>query len=64
VVRPEHVVDMFRILGGGVPGDLVGIPPVQLAILPGTSHVGVLEQVDWLSSMIMRFLTSSGAASD
>jgi pimeloyl-ACP methyl ester carboxylesterase len=64
VVRPEHVVEMFRILGGGVPGDLVGIPPVQLAILPGTSHVGVLQQVDWLSSMIMRFLTSSGAAKD
>jgi pimeloyl-ACP methyl ester carboxylesterase len=63
VVRPEHVVEMLRILGGGVPGDLVGIPPVQLAVLPGTSHVGVLEQVDWLSSMIMRFLMSSGAAS-
>ena len=48
---------MFRILGGGVPGDLVPLPPTQLAILPGTSHVGLLDRVDWLSSMIVAFLT-------
>jgi hypothetical protein len=40
-----------------VDGDLVGIPPAQLAVLPGTSHVGVLDRVDWLSSMILAFLT-------
>jgi pimeloyl-ACP methyl ester carboxylesterase len=57
IVRPEHTVEMFRILGGGVDGDLVGIPPAQLAVLPGTSHVGVLDRVDWLSSMILAFLT-------
>jgi pimeloyl-ACP methyl ester carboxylesterase len=57
VVRPEHTVEMFRILGGGVPGDLVELPRAQLAVLPGTSHVGVLDQVDWLSSMILRFVS-------
>jgi pimeloyl-ACP methyl ester carboxylesterase len=57
IVRPEHTVEMFRLLGGGVPGDLVGLPPAQLAVLPGTSHVGVLDRVDWLSSMILAFLT-------
>jgi pimeloyl-ACP methyl ester carboxylesterase len=57
VVRPEHTVEMFRLLGGGVPGDLVGIPPAQLAVLPGTTHVGVLDRVDWLSAMILGFLT-------
>ena len=25
IVRPEHVVEMFRLLGGGVPGDLTGL---------------------------------------
>jgi pimeloyl-ACP methyl ester carboxylesterase len=25
-VRPEHTVALFRLLGGGVPGDLVGLP--------------------------------------
>jgi pimeloyl-ACP methyl ester carboxylesterase len=57
VVRPEHTVEMFRLLGGGVPGDLVELPQAQLAVLPGTSHVGVLDRVDWLSSMILAFLT-------
>ncbi len=59
LVRPEHTVEMFRLLGGGVPGDLVELPPAQLAILPGTSHVGMLNRVDWLSSMIVSFLKQS-----
>jgi pimeloyl-ACP methyl ester carboxylesterase len=57
IVRPEHVVEMFRLLGGGVPGDLVGIPQSQLALLPGTSHEGLLDRVDWLSSMMRAFLS-------
>jgi pimeloyl-ACP methyl ester carboxylesterase len=36
VVRPEHAVELFRLLGGGVPGDLAGLPRSQLAVLPGT----------------------------
>jgi len=56
IVRPEHTVEMFRLLGGGVPGDLVGLPSARLAILPGTTHVGMLERVDWLASMIVDFL--------
>jgi pimeloyl-ACP methyl ester carboxylesterase len=57
IVRPEHAVEMFGLLGGGVPGDLVPLPPAQLAVLPGTNHVGMLEHTDWLHSMISRFLT-------
>jgi pimeloyl-ACP methyl ester carboxylesterase len=55
-IRPEHAVELFRLRGGGVPGDLVGLPPAQLAILPGTTHVGILERSDWLVSMITPFL--------
>jgi pimeloyl-ACP methyl ester carboxylesterase len=57
VVQPEHVVELFRLLGGGVPGDLVPLPAAQLAILPGTNHVDLLDRIDWLSSMIAAFLT-------
>ena len=46
------------ILGGGVPGDLVPLPLAQLAILPGTNHVDVLDRVEWLASMIVTFLTT------
>jgi pimeloyl-ACP methyl ester carboxylesterase len=56
VVRPEHVVQMFRLLGGGVAGDLVGLPASQLAVLPGTTHVSLIERTDWLLSMVSAFL--------
>ncbi len=55
-VRLEHAVEMFELLGGGVMGDLAGLPNAQLAVLPGTTHVGVVERADWLLSMIGEFL--------
>ena len=59
VVRPEHVVKMFRLLGGGVPGDLAGLPRSRLAVLPGTTHVTLITRTDWLVSMIPEFLDAS-----
>jgi len=56
IVRPEHVVEMFRLLGGGVAGDLVGLPRSQLAVLPGTTHVTLTDRTEWLTSMILAFL--------
>jgi pimeloyl-ACP methyl ester carboxylesterase len=56
IVRPEHAVEMFRLLGGGVIGDLAGLPNSQLAILPGTTHATLVERSDWLGSMITTFL--------
>jgi pimeloyl-ACP methyl ester carboxylesterase len=60
-IRLEHAVELFRLLGGGVMGDLAGLPKSQLAVLPGTTHFipagsGVLERADWLLSMIVPFL--------
>ena len=59
IVRPEHVVEMFRLLGGGVVGDLVGLPRSQLAVLPGTTHVTLVDRSEWLASMITAFLDAS-----
>jgi pimeloyl-ACP methyl ester carboxylesterase len=57
LIRPEHAVEMFRLLGGGVFGDMPpGLPDSQLAILPGTSHVTAVYQTDLLLSMIPAFL--------
>jgi len=56
VVRPEHTVELFRLLGGGVPGDLTGLPRSQMAILPRTTHVTLVDRADWLTSMIELFL--------
>jgi pimeloyl-ACP methyl ester carboxylesterase len=57
LIRPEHAVEMFRLFGGGVFGDTpAGLPNAQLAILPGTSHVTIVDRADWLVSMINSFL--------
>lgn len=56
VIRPEHAVQMFRLLGGSVAGDVAGLPRSQLAILPGTTHVTIVERADWLVSMVTGFL--------
>jgi pimeloyl-ACP methyl ester carboxylesterase len=53
----EHLVSLFRLLGGGVMGD-VGKPLAssRLAILPATSHTAVITQVDLLIGFIEPFL--------
>jgi pimeloyl-ACP methyl ester carboxylesterase len=56
VIQPEPMVELFRLLGGGVPGDFTGLPNVRLAILPSTTHVGVMNRADWLLPMITEFL--------
>jgi pimeloyl-ACP methyl ester carboxylesterase len=56
IVRPEHAVEMFRLLGGGVVGDVAGLPNSQLAVLPGTTHVTLVYRADLLLSIIPPFL--------
>jgi pimeloyl-ACP methyl ester carboxylesterase len=63
LVRPEHAVEMFRLLGGGVFGDLpAGLPDSQLAVLPGTSHVTLVDRADLLLSIVPAFLDAPVAA--
>ena len=64
-VRLHHAVEMFELRGGGVMGDLAGMPSSQLAVLPGTSHFvppgsGLLDRADWLLAMIPPFLDAPG----
>lgn len=56
IVRPEHAVEMFRLLGGGVVGDLAGLPKSELAVLPGTTHVTLVSRAGLLLAMIPPFL--------
>jgi pimeloyl-ACP methyl ester carboxylesterase len=57
VSTPEHTVALFRLLGGGVMGDMgQPLPASRLAILPATSHTAVITQVDLLEGFIEPFL--------
>jgi len=53
----DHIRDMFKKLGGNVAGDLQPLPAIQLAILPGTSHMGMLSKLDWIQPLADSFLT-------
>ena len=57
-VRYEHALELFRAKGGGKMGDLYGLPKSRLAILPGTTHIGIIQRTDWLIPMITDFLDS------
>ncbi len=57
-VRYEHALELFRAKGGGKMGDLHGLPKSRLAILPGTTHIGMIQQTDGLIPMIKNFLDS------
>jgi pimeloyl-ACP methyl ester carboxylesterase len=58
ISRPEHDVELFRLLGGGVIGDMQGIPRSRLAILPGTGHVSFPTRADWIIPMVEDFLSA------
>jgi pimeloyl-ACP methyl ester carboxylesterase len=62
IVRPEGVVELFRLRGGGVPGDYLGLPAARLAVLPGTTHMTLPSRTGWLRSMIAEFLDAPIAA--
>jgi len=58
-VLTEHAVEMYRLRGGGYMVDFGPIHAAQLAILPGSSHISVMMQTDWLVSMVVPFLDAS-----
>jgi len=57
-IRYEHALELYRAKGGGKMGDITGVPESRLAILPGTTHIGIIQRTDWLIPMITDFLDS------
>ncbi|WEX08267.1 alpha/beta hydrolase [Chelativorans sp. AA-79] len=57
VTTLEHSVAMFRLLGGGVMGDMgKPLPASRLAVMPATSHTAIIGQPDLLHAFIEPFL--------
>lgn len=60
-VMPEHALKMFLLRGGGnveaaTKGFMTEAPRARLAILPGTSHIGIMAQTELIASMVVPFL--------
>lgn len=59
IVTPEHTTEMYRLLGGGIEGTQ-GLPKSQLAVIPGTSHITLVQQPAVLLPIIGSFLDAGG----
>ncbi len=61
-----HTVEFFGLfVGGKADGDLAGLPPAQLAVLPATTHVGwappyhrIMTRTQLLLPILTEFLDS------
>jgi pimeloyl-ACP methyl ester carboxylesterase len=57
VATLEHSVAMFRLLGGGIMGDMgKPLPSSRLAVMPATAHTAVITQPELLHAFIEPFL--------
>lgn len=61
-VRYEHALELFRAKGGGKMGDTHGLPKSRLAILPGTTHIGLFQNTEILIPIVTDFLDSELSA--
>ena len=56
---PSHAVEFFGLLGGGrrdANWDRSGMTHHRLAILPGTSHVGIMAEAELIARLVTPFL--------
>lgn len=54
-VTTAHANEMFTKRSGNVMGDLAAMPNVGLAVLPFTSHLGMLSKLDWIVPITREF---------
>ncbi|HMG07527.1 MAG TPA: alpha/beta hydrolase [Mucilaginibacter sp.] len=52
----SHVADLYKLCGGSVFADMVGLPKSQLAIVPAATHVSLMMETQKLASLIHPFL--------
>lgn len=52
----NHMADMYRLFGGGVFGDMTGLPKSQLAIIPASTHVSLMMETQKITALIQPFL--------
>jgi pimeloyl-ACP methyl ester carboxylesterase len=50
------LTNTYKLLGGGLFGDMAGIPKSQLAVIPATTHVSIMYETGKILSVINSFL--------
>lgn len=57
-VRLDHIVEMYRLKGGEIMGDMRPRSASRLALLPDTTHVTLMQRIDVIAPMINDFLNA------
>lgn len=60
IIMPEHTIELFRLLGGGVPGDMGEMAESRLAVLPATAHIALLQHPQ-IVPMVEDFLAAKSS---
>ena len=60
-VTLDHAIQLFKLRGGGgiagaTQGSMPDAPKARLAILPATSHIGIMSEVPAIAAMVTPFL--------
>lgn len=55
-VTLDHKTALYKLLGGDIFADMNPMPKSLLAILPGSSHVGLMMQSDKILTTLQPFL--------
>jgi pimeloyl-ACP methyl ester carboxylesterase len=61
-VRLDHIVEMFRLKGGEIMGDMRPRSASRLAVLPDTTHVTLMQKIDVIVPLIDDFLDAKPTA--
>jgi pimeloyl-ACP methyl ester carboxylesterase len=64
-VELEHAIELFKLRGGGdreaaARGFIAGAPRARLAILPATSHIGIMAEAERIAALVTPFLDDRG----
>jgi hypothetical protein len=57
-VQLDHISQMFRLKGGEIHGDLRPRSESRLAILPNTTHITLMDNVNVIAAMVNDFLNA------
>ena len=61
-VRLEHIMEMYRLKGGEIMGDMRPRSTSRLAVVPDTTHVTLMQKTNVIAPMIVDFLDAKPAA--
>lgn len=57
-LAPQYTARTYQLLGGGVVGDMAGLPKSQLAVIPASTHVSLMSKTAELAGVILPFLNN------